>query len=149
MLSRRLTSRILQARYPYYLLEDDIQGSDSLYFLEPVLLSQLQALLRSLDKEEKNKGSSMQLNSLEVIKLVEIDQSPSESSARTKAAQFLNDFIKTDQYSFLCRKKKIKSASTERIEPEDLALFHRQQSLLKRMKKTVDKRISGSYLIIE
>ena len=153
MIPKLLTSKIRNSKYPYHLVQEDLETPVPFYPDETESINQLKILLNSLThidssdqrKPSLNKPSTLQ--NLEIIKLIELDQTSSNETKNnpSKLDALLLDYLTNDTFPGSTSTRKVKCGSVERLGPEDLCVFYRYSTLLKKTKKIVNSLLILRY----
>jgi len=146
MIPRHLNSRLKQSKFLHHLAQEDISTFTPFYPCEAESIHQLQVLLNSpthhdsTDKRRTSLHPNSTLQNLEIIRLVELDQTSPNVPRRnsSKLNTLLLDYLSKDALVHSSPNRRIKCGSLERLGPEDLCIFYRYRSLLKKTKKIVN-----------
>ena len=144
MLPKQLTCRVKQAKYPYYLLEEDVEATSTVYTDETEPLQSLKRIFSSntgIDSAQRRPSinPSHTLQSLEPLKIINLETVSSSDPAghSAKIKNLLTEYLTKEPYTTSLTSRKLKCSSLERVQPEELSKFYKYNNLLKKTKQIV------------
>lgn len=144
MLPKQLTCRVKQAKYPYYLLEEDREATSTVYAQDSEPLHSIKGIFSSsigidhtLRRPSINPSCSLQ--NLDPLKIVNLEATSSFDPAgpSAKMKNLLTEYLTKDPYTSSVASRRMKCSSLERVQPEELSKFYKYSNVLKKTKQIV------------
>jgi len=149
MATKKLLKKIRTSRLPCHLSDDETIPTplytDSITFYEFKQLHYQNFQLESSKPTVADMSPSLQLDCDKYDKYVKATENVSSlnlidrKTLSTRLGRAIRSYLQGDTFSQVITKKRVKCASVEPVMPEDLCMFYRYRTIVKHIKRTVNK----------